>query len=778
MRLTSRRLLCALVSACTVSTAFGALPPLHNNGPAMVDVAGKPVLLKGCNLGNTLMLESWMFGGTLILDGKPFADQATLYRALRQRFGDDKFDHLVDVYRTSYITARDFDTIKSFGFNMVRLPFDYRLLQSDTAPYALKADAFKYLDHVVQLAADAGVYVMLDLHGTPGGQSGQDHTGESGQNHLWYNAVNRGRTVSLWHDLSEHYKNNPTVAAYDLINEPYGDYHTDMRPELATLMPAICKAIRSTGDGHVIFFSGALNGGVSFYGDPTKQGMTGVGFTEHYYPGLYGSPTNLATQARTLNGDFPAKAAQMKALGIPYFVGEFNIVEKAEWPERVMRAYYDRYAEYGWLGTMWSYKLIKTDGGAQAASWYMATNAEPLPKVDAATASYEEIESFFASLATTPIAVNEPLRDMLTTATPPPLYLDSTTSITTVPTKPSTDPAGYTSVDIGTAPAGHTATTGEKVTLLAGGADINGVADALRFVSRPAGNTPEEKITILSLPETNQWTKAGVMARWGTEPGSAMAMINAFPDGTIALISRPTAGGPTIETKGAAVAFPVELRLAVQDGKATAATRSPGGQWQSMSTIDVPSDPNLRIGLAACSHVDGAYTAVKAVMGPAADAALVSSDSSNGSTIAMPNATLERNADGWSRWGAGVSAAEHGVIYEPAKANNDSTGLWQDVAVTPGHRLTLGVSVSPFTGDDAAVGTMELRLESVMPQGEVTLNSKSTELSQLTAARELHVSGTAQSDKVRVLVIFNPTSAGKGKVGVRGVTLRDIASTP
>ena len=463
MRLTSTRLLCALISACTCSTSLAALPPLHNNGPTMVDATNNPVLLKGCNLGNTLMLESWMFGGTLVLDGKPFVDQGHAVsfvastvrrreiRSPRRRLSHQlhhgprlRHDQVVRLQRRAAA---------------VRLPIAAKRPPPRTRS---KLNAFKYLDHVVQLAADAGVYVILDLHGTPGGQSGQDHTGEAGQNHLWGNATNRGRTVSLWHDLSEHYKNNPTVAAYDLINEPYGDYHTDMRPELATLMPAIYKAIRSTGDGHVIFFSGALNGGVSFYGNPTQQGMTGVGFTEHYYPGLYGSPTNLATQARTLNGDFPAKAAQMKALGIPYFVGEFNIVEKAEWPQRVMRAYYDRYAEYGWLGTMWSYKLIKTGGGAQAASWYMATNAEPLPKVDAATASYDQIESFFASLATTPLAVNEPLRDMLTTPTPPALYLDSTTSITTVPSTPSTEPAGYTSVDIGTAPAGHTATTNEE----------------------------------------------------------------------------------------------------------------------------------------------------------------------------------------------------------------------------------------------------------------------------------------------------------------------------
>ncbi len=768
----------ACAAASAVSSVSGALPMLHNDGPKMVDPAGHPVLLKGCNLGNTLMLESWMFGDTLVLDGKPFRDGAAIYRKLRERFGDEKFDQLWDVYRTSYVTARDFQQVKSFGFNVVRLPFDYRLLQRDVAPYGLKPNAFKYLDHIVALAADAGVYVILDLHGTPGGQSGQDHTGEAGQNHLWGDPVNRGRTATLWHDLAEHFKGNGTVAAYDLINEPYGDYHTDMRPELATLMPELYGAVRSTGDQHVVFFSGALNGGTNFYGDPRARGMTGVGLTEHYYPGLFGSPSTLENQAQTLNGQLRGKQAQLARLQAPYFVGEFNIVEKAEWPERMMRAYEDKFAEYGWLSTLWSYKLLKQRGGASADSWYMVTNGADLPKIDAATASYAELEAFFRSLATMPLAANEPLREMLTTAHPPALHLAAVRPpITAVPGTPVSEPAGYASSNVGAGSGGHTATDAAgRVTLLAMGPDIFNANDGFRFVSRPAGTgAVDERATILSFPQADQWSKAGVMARWGEGPAAAMAMVNAFPDGTIALVTRTTTGAEATETKvSAGVSWPVELRLQVIGGTATGTFRTPGGPWQTIGTGTVNTTGEGRVGLAACSHVDGAYVPVQAVLGSAADGALSEHQPSvaAGTGLKLINASFASAARGWNRWGDGLSAADAGVAYEPP-AGGGPTGLWQDVAVEPGKRYSFAVSAAQAAGTGTG-GTVELRLESVAAGGELTLNGQTYDLSHLPATGQLHVGGTAQTDRMRILIVFSTPAATAGRTLLRSAQVTPV----
>ena len=404
--------------------AFASLPMITASGSRLVDPNGSPIILKGCNLGNYLMLESWMFGKTVGVEpDHSFRDGALVHRILRERFGEERCDHLFELYRDGWITPRDMELIKSFGFNVVRLPFDYRLVQEDRPPFAVKPDAFRWLDHAVDMAENAGIYVILDLHGTPGGQSLEGHTGEAGQNHLWNSEEDQKRTVDVWRAVANHFKDRGAVAAYDLINEPYGNHAEDCRPVLAKLMPDIYQAIRSTGDQHVVFFSGALNGGIAFYGNPHRRGMTNVGFTEHFYPGLFGSKAALETQLRVLTQELPGKFDYASEIASPYYVGEFNVVLDSENPWRVMCAYFDRFAEYDWPSTMWSYKLISAKGGVGPDAWFMVTNAGPLPSLDLNHNSYQDFENFFTDLATTPLATNDRLRNALTTSAPEPLYL-------------------------------------------------------------------------------------------------------------------------------------------------------------------------------------------------------------------------------------------------------------------------------------------------------------------------------------------------------------------
>jgi endoglucanase len=398
------------------------LPPLHVGGSHLVDPSGRPVALKGCNLGNWFMIEPWMLGGCI-----EATDQYQIFATFHQRFGQAGGDHLINLYRAGYVTPRDFEMIKSFGFNLVRLPFDYRMVQDDTPPYPIKTDAFVWLDRAVSMADAAGVYIILDLHGAPGGQSLEMHTGKAGVNQLFTKPENPDRTVAIWHALSKHFRDRSAVAAYDLLNEPYGDHHTNMKPGLLKLMPRLYETIRATGDNHVVFFPGTLNTTIAFYGDPHSHGWTNVAFTEHNYAGLFGKERpSLEGHAYVLNQTFPQRKAYTDQIGVPYYLGEFNTVEHAAGGEWMMRRYYDRAAEYGWPLTMWSYKLIKPNGGAGGDVWYMVTNADDLPILDLHDSSYADFEAFFTNLATMELAVNEPLRNALTTAHPKriPLYGD------------------------------------------------------------------------------------------------------------------------------------------------------------------------------------------------------------------------------------------------------------------------------------------------------------------------------------------------------------------
>ena len=417
-----------------------AAPPLaflRAEGTRLVDEKTRqPVLLKGCNLGNWLMIEPWMLGG--VLDA---TDQVTIIATFKSRFGEERGQALIDRYRANYIRPRDFELLKTFGFNVVRLPFDYRMIQEDQPPYRIRPQAFVHLDRALEMAEAAGIYVILDLHGTPGGNSRDMHTGQANQPGMWRNPVFYQRTADVWRAVADHYKDRAIVAAYDLVNEPYADHKLDVRPELVKLMPQLYHAIREVDDRHVIFFPGALRYGIEFYGDPKQQRFHDVGFTEHRYAGLFGDKPVLESHARELNDRFPKKQAYIERLGVPYYFGEFNVVRSAAGGDRVMRAYFDRAADFGWTATMWSYKLLKRDAGVKPDPWYMVTNAAPLPKLDLQSSSYEEFERFFDSLATMELAVNEPLRKALTEPNPPPLPL-STPPPTTAPTgSPASRPA-------------------------------------------------------------------------------------------------------------------------------------------------------------------------------------------------------------------------------------------------------------------------------------------------------------------------------------------------
>jgi glucan 1,3-beta-glucosidase len=113
------------------------------------------------------------------------AGQFEFEAILARRFGTAEKDRLLELYRAQYIRERDFPIIRSFGFNTVRLPFNYRCCWMTTVPENSNPMPSIWLDTAVALARRHGLYVILDMHGTPGGQSGDHTTGRRDQNRLW-----------------------------------------------------------------------------------------------------------------------------------------------------------------------------------------------------------------------------------------------------------------------------------------------------------------------------------------------------------------------------------------------------------------------------------------------------------------------------------------------------------------------------------------------------------------------------------------------------------------
>ena len=305
-----------------------------------------------------------------IKDDKQYPDQYTIEKVLQDRFGKAEKDRIMDLHRENWITERDFKIIQSLGFNCIRVPFHYNLIEDDDNPMQLKENAWKWFDYIIEKANQYELYVILDLHAAAGCQNLFDHSGRKNWNKLWTDKIYWERTAWLWEQIAKRYKDNQTIVCYQPINEPWGgtiEQQTD-------LFDTLYQAIRKHDNKHVIIASAHFTG-FDHFGDPKDHGWFGVGFSQNFYPGLFGGG---AISPETHKGFFQSLdeslAPKLNALNIPFLVTEFNVVFDAAGGGQMMRRHYDAYAKHGWAATMWSYKLITSPGKKNTGGWWLITN--------------------------------------------------------------------------------------------------------------------------------------------------------------------------------------------------------------------------------------------------------------------------------------------------------------------------------------------------------------------------------------------------------------------
>ena len=328
------------ITQVSVREALGSNDFLKVNGTQIRKQKGTGdiVYLRGTNAGGWLVQEDWM-------NPTNASDQKTMMTTLANRFGASKRDELVSTYENNYWTTQDFDNCAEMGMSVIRLPFTYMNLCDDNGN--LKSNAFDRLDWFVQNCSQRGMYVILDMHGAFGSQNGMDHSGEINDGkQLYYNQSNKDKTLNLWKKIAEHFKGNPAVAAYDILNEPgikaaaTYSLHWDFYNE-------IYNTIRSKDSNHIIIMESCWD--ADNLPRPSQYGWTNVAYEYHYYPW---SAQNSSDAQKSY---FSSKVSDIANhnYGVPTFVGEFTCFEQAEGWKAAMSTFNGQ----GWHWTTWSYKV-------------------------------------------------------------------------------------------------------------------------------------------------------------------------------------------------------------------------------------------------------------------------------------------------------------------------------------------------------------------------------------------------------------------------------------
>ena len=355
---------------------------LHQEETHWVNEAQESVSLRGINLGNWLSIETWMFGGDESL-GEDIVDQCTLEDKLVERFGEAEKDAIFTLFRDAWLTEKDWDKLAEAGFNLVRLPFFYDLIEDDANPKTVKEGAWDYLDWAIEQAKMREMYVILDLHGVAGRQGVEHHTGCEGKNEFWESAENIERTQWLWGEIAKRYKEEAAIAAYGLLNEPWG---TDAET-LKDVSIDLYQAIRAEDTKHIIVLPGHNIDDISAYGDPVEQELTNVAFEMHFYPGIFGwGDINYETHRDWLACDEDGQSgvcewqAKLAALKTPFLIGETQTwTGLGEMGGDITRATFDIYNDNNWAVTNWSFKTVSASGGLGGGTWgYITNNGEQL----------------------------------------------------------------------------------------------------------------------------------------------------------------------------------------------------------------------------------------------------------------------------------------------------------------------------------------------------------------------------------------------------------------
>jgi hypothetical protein len=288
-----------------------ASPPsfLHTRGQDIVNENGDKVMLRGVGLGNWMLPEGymWKFGSE---GDRP----RRIEKIVTDLIGPENAKQFWAEFRKNYIAEADIKRIAELGYNSVRPALDSRLFVTDGNPPTYSEEGFALLDNLIKWCKANGVYVIIDMHAAVGGQTGQNIDDSADDRpDLFIEQKYQDELVNLWTTIAKRYKDEPTVAGYDLLNEPLPartGAAQAYKAQLEPLYKRITAAIREIDSKHIVIVEGAdWANDWSVFTKPFDKNMV---YQFHYY--CWDTPTTLKSIQQYL--DYRSR------LNAPVWVGE------------------------------------------------------------------------------------------------------------------------------------------------------------------------------------------------------------------------------------------------------------------------------------------------------------------------------------------------------------------------------------------------------------------------------------------------------------------------
>lgn len=269
-----------------IGSSFSAMAQgfLHADGKEILNGNNENFILRGIGTGNWMLQEGYMMKSSGIA-----GTQHEFKSKLIETIGEERTEEFYESWLTNHFSKIDVDSMAAWGFNSVRVALHYKWFTLPIEDEPVEGEntwltkGFAMTDSLLSWCEANQMYLILDLHGAPGGQGKNSAISDydDSKPSLWESDLNKDKTVALWRKFAERYSEEEWIGGYDLINEVNWTFPEGNNSQLRDLYGRITSTIREVDNNHIIFIEG--NGYANDFSGLTPPWDNNMVYSFHKY---------------------------------------------------------------------------------------------------------------------------------------------------------------------------------------------------------------------------------------------------------------------------------------------------------------------------------------------------------------------------------------------------------------------------------------------------------------------------------------------------------------